>query len=167
MWILWKTAPRTSLTISPLTHHHQITYYLVMIGTGSRRKYGAIKAAVKEHEDIIQYILPPHVLSGWDTVSALWSIGKGTVICKVLKSGKKHLNTLGITRENDDSIILQSVAFVAWCYGHQNESNMTALRYLVCISKMANHRLSAVPQLRLSSSPPTPPHPKRSFQATC
>ena len=130
----------------------QLTCNLVMMGTSSGRKCADIKATVEKHEDIIEDILPAHVLYGCDTVSALWGIGKGTVI-QVLKSGKKHLNTLGITTENKNSVILQSVAFVASCYGHQNESNMTALRYLVWIGKMANHRLTSAPELRVL--PPT------------
>ncbi len=81
-----------------------------------------------------------------DTLLVLWEIGKWTVI-KVLKSGKKHLKTVGITTENDDSAILQSVAFVI--------SNMTVLRYLIWISKMANLRLISAPEWRVS----TPPHP--------
>lgn len=130
----------------------QLTCNLVMMGTSLGRKCADIKATVEKHEDIIEDILPAHVLSGCDSVSALWGIGKGTVF-NVLKSGKKHLNTLGITTENDDSVILQSVAFIASCYGHQNESNMTALRYLVWIGKMANHRLNSAPELRVL--PPT------------
>ncbi len=98
----------------------KLTCNLLMMGTGSGRKCADIKATVKKHEDIPQDILPAHVLSGCDTVSALWGIGKGTVI-KVLKSGKKQLDTLGITTANLDSLILQSAAFVASCYGYQNE----------------------------------------------
>ncbi len=89
--------------------------------------------------------------SGSDTLLVLWGIGKGTVI-KVLKSGKKHLKTLGITTENGDSTILQSVAFV--------KSNMTVMRYFVWISKMANHRLISAPEWRVS----TQPHPTHTPQ---
>ena len=119
-----------------------------MMGTSSGRKCADIKATVEKHEDIIEDILPAHVLSGCDSVSALWGIGKGTVF-SVLKSGKKHLNTLGITTKNDESVILQSVAFIASCYGHQNETDMTALRYQVWLGKMANHRLNSAPKLRV------------------
>ena len=130
----------------------QFTCNLLMMGTSLGRKCADIKATVEKHEDIIEDILPAHVLSGCDSVPALWGIGKGTVF-SVLKTGKKHLNTLSITTENDASVILQSVAFIASCYGHQNESNMTALRYLVWIGKMANHRLNSAPELRVL--PPT------------
>ena len=64
-----------------------------------------------------------------------------------------HLNTLGNTPENTDSAVCQSVAFIASCFGYHNEMNMTALCYHVFISKMANHRLNAAPELRIL--PPT------------
>ena len=87
-----------------------------------------------------------------DTLLVLWGIGKWTVI-KVLKSGKKHLKTLGITTENDASAILRSVALI--------KSNMTVLRYLVWISKMTNHTLMSAPEWRVS----TPPHPYPTSEA--
>ncbi len=53
---------------------------------------------------------------------------------------------------NRESAILQLVAFVI--------SNMTVLRYLIWISKMANHRLISAPEWRVS----TPPHPSEAFK---
>ena len=53
---------------------------------------------VKKQENINQDFLPATVLSCFDTASALWGIGTGT-ITRVLKSGKKHLKTLGITTD--------------------------------------------------------------------
>ena len=48
-----------------------------------------------------------------------------------------------------DSVVCQSVAFIASCYGYHNEMNMTALRYRVWINKMANHSLNSAPELRI------------------
>ncbi len=92
--------------------------------------------------------------SDTSTLLVLWGIGKGNQVIKVLQSGKKHLKTLGLTTENDDSAILQSVAFI--------KSNMTVLRYLLWISKMAYyHRLISAPEWRVF----TPPHPYPTSEA--
>lgn len=130
----------------------QLTCNLFMTGTSAGRKSADIQATVEKHKDIIEDILPAHVLSGCDTVSALWGIGKGTVL-KVLKSGKKSLNKLGNTTESDDNVKLQCISFIASCYGHEHISDMTSLRYLVWTNKMANHKLSTAPKLRVL--PPT------------
>lgn len=130
----------------------ELTCNIVMVGTSSGRRCADIKATVEKHGDTINDILPAHVLSGCDTVSSLWNIGKGTVL-KVLKSEKKPLNKLGFTNESDDSVLLQCIAFMASCYGHPKETNMTYLRYLTWVTKMGNHKLTSVPELRVL--PPT------------
>ena len=138
-----------------LLHYYkmkQLTCNLVMIGTSSARKCADIKATAEKHANIIGSLLPAHVLSGCDTVSSLWGIGKGTVL-KVLKSGKKSLNKLGETQEHFDEIMFESTAFIASCYGFQYESDMTSLRYKVWTNKMANHKLNSAPKLRVL--PPT------------
>ena len=93
--------------------------------------------------------------AGYQVVT-LWQLcgvlGKGTVI-KILKDDKKRRDTLCITAESKDSVRLQSIAFDASCYGHDNESNITALRYLICLKKMSNHKLNSSPELKVL--PPT------------
>ncbi len=126
----------------------QLTCNLMMMRTDSGRKCVDVKACVKMHDDIIQADLPAHVLSGCDTVSELWGIGKGTET-NVLKSGKKHLTTLGITTQNDDCIYSNQLAFIAQCYDHQNESNVRVLHCLVWITKMVNLRLTSFRLARL------------------
>ena len=87
------------------------------MGTGSGRKCSNIKTTVtcvKKHENIIQDFLPADVLSGFYTASALWAIGRGTII-RVLKSGKKHLKTLGITTEMTTLILISYLrCIVLW-----------------------------------------------------
>ena len=70
--------------------------------------------------DIIDNVLPAHVLYGCDTVSCLYVIGKGTVL-KVLRSEQWSLDKLGVTQEQIDDVMPQCVSFIAACYGHQAE----------------------------------------------
>ena len=53
---------------------------MVMIGSSAGRACVDIKATVEKHMDIIDNVLPAHVLSGCDTVSRSYGIGKGTVL---------------------------------------------------------------------------------------
>ena len=92
------------------------------------------------------------MISGCDTVSSLWGIGKGTVL-KVLKPGEKWLNKLGNTEEHFDDVKDQCTSFVASCYGYPRASDMISLRYMVWRSKMASHKVNSAPQFR--DLPPT------------
>lgn len=131
----------------------QLTCELVMVATSPGRTSVDIKATVEKHGHTIEDLLPAHVLSGCDTVAALWSVGKGTVL-KTVKEGMKRLDKLGEVSESFETIRLQATAFVASCYGHPScESNTTALRYEVWLKKMSNHKLNSAPDLKVL--PPT------------
>ena len=56
---------------------------LIMPGTSTKRTAIDIKATTHVNTDIAHQLLPAHALSGRDTVSPLYVIGKGTVL-KVL-----------------------------------------------------------------------------------
>ena len=112
-----------------LLHYYKmkkLTCDMLMIGTSAGRKCIDIKATVEKHNDIIDNVLAAHVLSGCDTVSTLYGIGKGTVL-KVLKSGKHTLNKLGNTEKPFEEVLQQSTSFIASCYGYHNENNMSSL----------------------------------------
>ena len=64
----------------------------VMASTSSRKLID-IKETVAKHKNVISNIVSAHALSGCDTVSGLYGIGKSTVF-KVLKAGKQ-LKLLG------------------------------------------------------------------------
>ena len=66
--------------------------------------------------DIIDIVLHAHVLSGCDTVSCLYRIGKRTVL-KVLIPEQWSLDKLGVTQEHIDDVMAQCVSFIASCYG--------------------------------------------------
>ena len=129
----------------------QLTCNLVMTGTSATRSSVDIKATVETHADIIGDLLPAHVLSGCDTVSYLWGIGKGTVV-KILKS-KKTLRKLGNLEEQMPNVMCEATKFIAACYGFPLEDNMTSLRYVVWSSKMSNTKLNSAPDLKVL--PPT------------
>ena len=97
-------------------------------------------------------MLAAHVISGCDTVSTLYGIGKGTVL-KILKSRNKTLNKLGNTEEPFGEVMQQCTAFISSCYGYPNENDMSSLRYRVWTNKTANHKLNSAPHLRVL--PPT------------
>lgn len=124
---------------------------LVLSGTSPSRSSTDIKATAEKHIDILEDLLPAHVLSGCDTVSCIWGIGKSTAI-KTLKSGLT-LRKLGCQEELIADIIAEATKFVASCYGFPRETDMTTLRYKVWTAKMGNHKLNTAPELRVL--PPT------------
>lgn len=129
----------------------QLSCNLVMVGTSATKSSVDIKATVEMHADIIGDLLPAHALSGCDTVSYLFGIGKTTVI-KVLKS-KRTLTKLGVTEELMSNIAYEATKFIAACYGFPNEEDMTSLRYVVWSNKMSNNKLNSAPHLKVL--PPT------------
>ena len=59
---------------------------LMMAGTNMSRSAANITATAEKHAPILADLLAAHIISGCDTMSYLWGIGKATVR-KVLKSG--------------------------------------------------------------------------------
>ena len=131
----------------------QLTCNIFMCGTSAGRTSADIRASAKKHADIVDALLPAHVISGCDTVSSMYGIGKGKVIT-TLKTGNHSLSKLGSLEEGDlRQASQQCVAFAAACYGFPHETNMSALRYKVWTKKMGNHNRTKAPELR--SLPPT------------
>jgi len=124
---------------------------LLMVGTSHSRASVDIKATAKEHTDYVPQILAAHTISGCDTVSYLWGIGKGTVL-KMLKAGYQ-LNRLGFLHAELPDVTKEATRFYAACYGLKDTDDMSTIRYGVWSSKMANTKLSAAPDLK--SLPPT------------
>ena len=122
-----------------------------MVSTSPGRTSVDIKATAAQHANIVQDLLPAHCLSGCDTVSCLFGIGKNTIV-KILRSGKS-LSKLGVINEEMSSVITQATKFMAACYGYPSEETMTDLRYTVWSKKMSNKKLTSAPDLK--SLPPT------------
>ena len=97
-------------------------------------------------------------VSGCDTVSYLWGIGKGTVV-KCLMGGYQ-LKNLGHLDSDFSDVISEATSFLAACYGSKERDNMTAVRFDIWSQKMGNKKLTAAPQLK-SLPPTTAAYPKQ------
>ena len=86
------------------------------------------------------------MLTGCDTVSYLWGIGKGTVVNN-LKKGYQ-LTKLGVLETDILDVILEATLFFAGCYGSKTKEGMTKIRFDVWSQKMANKKLTAAPELK-------------------
>ena len=140
-------ADDTDVFVLLLHHYHtkELTCKLMMIGTSPGRKRINTPATLEEHSHIIGDLLAAHALSGCDTTSTLYGIGKCTVL-RVLKSGRS-VEKLGHIDEHDADVLLQCTAFIAACYGYTDETDMTAVRFKFWTSKMGNHKISCAPKL--------------------
>ena len=71
-----------------------------------------IKATAIEHGNIIPDLLAAHALSGCDTTSCYFGIGKGTIV-KTLKTQNSPLSLLGDPNTNIEDVLKQSSNFIA------------------------------------------------------
>ena len=81
-----------------------------MIATSTSRTSVDTKATAEKHSDIVDNILAAHVLSGCDTVLSLWGVKKRTII-KVLRTGKKKLETLGQREVQLDDVTAECIVY--------------------------------------------------------
>ena len=129
----------------------QMTVNVSMESPRSGRAIVDIHQTAKKHEGIAKYLPAVHALTGCDTVSYLFGIGKATAL-KVLMSGK-HLTALGQLGAAEADLITEATAFIAACYGSKVEGNMNSHRYQLWKTKMANSKVHSAPSLK--SLPPS------------
>ncbi len=87
-----------------------------------------IRQTAHTHHHILKYLPAVHALSGCDTVSYMYGIGKNTAL-KVLISGH-HLTRLGQQTADANDIISEATDFIAACYGSKvSEGDMSTHRY--------------------------------------
>jgi hypothetical protein len=110
-----------------------------------------IGASAAQHKDIAHHLPAAHALTGCDTVSYMFGIGKLTAL-KVLKSGMT-LSLLGCQQANIADAVSEATRFVAACYGSKSTGDLSEIRYAIWASKMANIKLTSAPKLK--SLPPT------------
>ncbi|MES9884531.1 MAG: hypothetical protein ABW185_27110 [Sedimenticola sp.] len=137
-----------------LCHHYDLlnlSCKLTMAGTSQGRTVVDIPETVDKESEIVPHLLAAHAVSGCDTVSYLFGIGKGTVI-KTLKAGRK-LELMGHVDSEVKDIVAEATTFIAGCYGVTGETNMSDVRYHVWASKMGKRNVAAAPDLK--SLPPT------------
>ena len=68
-----------------------------------------------------KYLLAERTLTGCDTVSYLFGIGKATAL-KALMGGN-HLNVLGQLGADEDNLMSEVTAFIAACYDSNIKKN--------------------------------------------
>ena len=95
----------------------KLTCSLVMVGTSHGRSVVDNRATAQKHAGFITQVLPAHVLSGCDTVTYLWGIGKGTVV-KIRKNGYQ-LRRLGDLSAAVTDAITEATELYAASYGSQ------------------------------------------------
>lgn len=110
-----------------------------------------IKASSMKSQSISQNLPAMHALSGSDTTSYLFGIGKATAM-KVLAKGQ-CLNLLGVEGTVMDDVVAEAASFISVCYGMKSALSMSELRYVVWAKKMANARVTSAPKLK--NLPPT------------
>ena len=110
-----------------------------------------IKATANKHRNITDYLPGVHALSGCDTTSYHYGIGKATAL-KSLSSGTS-LKLLGMEDVNMDEVVAEAASFISKCYGSKYDGDMSEMRFAVWSTKMSNKKISSAPKLK--SLPPT------------
>ena len=123
---------------------------LVMESTVTGRSTIDIKQTVEKHHNVVGHILAAHALSGCDTVSQPFGIGKVTIL-KAIENGK-YVDLLG-TNADMSEIVSQAVAFLMACYGSKEDKHMSKARHEIWIKKMSSKNITAAPLLKCL--PPT------------
>ena len=110
-----------------------------------------IKNTTQQHQGIAKHLLAAHALTGCDTVSYMFGLGKLTM----LKTLNKHhpLQLMGQRDSDMDGVITEASKFITACYGCKPQHNMSDTRYAVWKHRLANVKASAAPLLK--SLPPT------------
>ena len=136
-----------------LIHFYQqcrLNCNLIMSGTSSTWAVIDIKATAAKHSNIAHQLLPAHALSGCDSVSQFYGIGKGTIL-KILP--KRSLVKLGRLSTPVKEVFAEASMFMNACYGCQKSADMSDTRYRVWTTKMGNKKLTSAPALKIL--PPT------------
>ena len=110
-----------------------------------------IGASAAQHKEIVKHLPAAHALTGCDTVSYIYGIGKVSAL-KVLKSGMT-LNLLGQHDADMDDVVSEATSFIAACYGSRTKGDLSEIRYTIWASKMANTKITSAPKLKFH--PPT------------
>ena len=123
---------------------------IYMVPTNTTRSAVDIGATARQHHDIVQYLLPLHALTGCDTVSTIYGIGKKKAL-NVLKQGI-YPPLLGDFEANFDELEATAVKFIARCYGSRNVGSMSEVRLCVWQHKTSKGKSQ---KFRLPVLPPT------------
>lgn len=123
---------------------------IFLVPTRPSRNAIDIGATANQHAEIAKYLLPLHALTGCDTVSTLYGIGKVKAL-KVLKHGH-HPPLLGDSETDEKDLEKQAVAFIAKCYGSKATGSMSEVRYSMWQHKTAKSKSR---KFKLATLPPS------------
>ena len=111
-----------------------------------------IRATANANRNIIPDLLAAHALSGCDTSSCYFGIGKGKVV-KTLRTQNYPVSLLGDPNADFEQVLKQSINFVAACYSVTGDHiSMSSVRQKVWASRVGKPP-SCCP--KLCSLPPT------------
>ena len=113
-----------------LLHYYnqkELNIPMFMESSVHRRQTTDITATAKEHANLLPNLLAAHGLSGCDTVTPCYGIGKMKIL-KTLKQGNHSLSCLGDSNANWPDVVKQATSFMLACYGVPKLNSMTQAR---------------------------------------
>ena len=137
-----------------LAHHVHAAHLsadIAMEECSGNRSVISINDVVRKHKGIMDNLLAAYALTGCDTTSGLYGIGKGRML-KVLENYKGTLQAVGDLEADDGIVVQQCNRFVAQLY-HNGETDMNGIRGRMWKRKMGNKSITSAP--KLCSLPPT------------
>jgi len=132
-------------------HQQKLTCEVMMVSPIAGRQILDIKATSQQQGGNSEQLLAIHAMTGCDTVSYMWGIGKATAL-KQMRLGHL-LPSLGDPEAEMNEVVSEATRFIGACYGSKQTSNMSAIRYDVWSSKMSNKKITAAPKVK--TLPPT------------
>ncbi|KAF3842712.1 hypothetical protein F7725_001561 [Dissostichus mawsoni] len=119
----------TDVFVLLLHHYHQAGLDVTHHGIPQQGKSNS-----GHQGDTVQNLLPAHAISGCDTVSSYYGLGKGSVI-KVLKAGYE-VSAIGNIDAPFQQVLDPATAFISACYGIKENTDMSHTRILVWGERM-------------------------------
>ena len=113
-----------------LLHYYnqkELNIPMFMDSSVHRRQTTDITVTAKEHANLLPNLLAAHGLSGCDTVTPCYGIGKMKIL-KTLKQGNHSLSCLGDSNANWPDVVKQATSLMLACYGVPKLNSMTQAR---------------------------------------
>ena len=131
-------------------HKENIEAEVFVQATSGERTTINIKETVRLHESIVPYLLAAHALSGCDSVSSFYNIGKKTILNNVKKIPLEHLGEIDADK---DEMLTEAKTFIVACYGVQYKEKFSVVRYQCWKIKTMKGNLNS--RFKLNNFPPT------------
>ena len=139
------------LLLLHFSHKYDIDSPLYMEATSGARSITDITATKATHSVICPMLLGAHALTGCDTVSRPYGIGKHKALLSLQRG--LRLNLLGEQTADIEEVIEESSLFLASCYGRDHTKPVSNARYETWVARTGNKKAKKVPSLK--ELPPT------------